>query len=230
MPTPSKYIVDQQFANGDKVFSGHFRYEHLIRSKGGTVKDYTDLTELAKGFYSRTSQTLSENSAPWLEWIKGVGGSVDVTTQSVRWRHYGKPKRRFISIADVNSGVEYIGAAGEPFKVVFDVDHFQPSDELAPVENGRAVIIIESYARRFNGGFEYTARLQNTETYLPKHYLKGKFWTRAGQSSAYLSPISGRAGSFSFDTGFAYIEFEVPLSTQTLELSVDMETHLKEGL
>ena len=229
MPFPSKYIVDQQFANDDKLFSGHFRYEHLIRSKGGTVKDYTDLTELAKGFYSRTSQTLSENTAPWLEWVKGVGGSVDVTTQKVRWRHYGKPKRKFISLGNVNTGVTYIGAAGETFKVVFDVDHFQPSDELAPVENGRAVIIIESYARRFNGGFEYTARLQNQETYLKQHYLKGKYWTRAGQSSAYLAPISGRAGGFSFNTGFAYIEFEVPLSTMTKEYSVDMETHLKEG-
>lgn len=109
------------------------------------------------------------------------------------------------------------------------MDHFQPSDELAPVENGRVKIVIESYARKVSGGYQYDAVLVNSESFLPAEYLQGKFWTRAGQASAYLSPITGRAGSFSFASGFAYIEFEVPLSTMTKEYSVDMETHLKEG-
>lgn len=228
-PFPSKYIVEQEFANDDKLFGPHLRYEQLIAAKGGTVTDYTDLTELAKGFYSATSETLSENTAPWLQWIKGTGGYKDITTQKVRWRTYGKPKRKFIAIGNPNVNCDYLGAAGGTFKVLFDVDHFQPSDMLAPVENGNAKIIIESYARRSKGGFEYEAKLLNSETFLPKEYLTGKFWCRAGQAAAYLSPIAGRAGGFSFDTGFAYLEYEVPLHTMTKEYSVDMETHLKEG-
>jgi hypothetical protein len=227
-PMPSKYIVEEQYANDDKLFSGHFRYENLLQAKGGTVHDYTDLTELARGFYARSSETLSENTAPWLQWIKGTGGMKDVTTQKVRWRHYGKPKRKFIAIGNPNTS-EYIGAGGATFKVLFDVDHFQPSDELAPVENGRVKIVIESYARKVSGGYQYDAVLVNSESFLPAEYLQGKFWTRAGQASSYLSPITGRAGSFSFASGFAYIEFEVPLHTMTKEYSVDMETHLKEG-
>jgi len=228
-PFPSKYIVEQEFANDDKLFGPHLRYEQLLASKGGTVTDYTDLTELAKGFYSATSETLSENTAPWLQWVKGTGGYKDITTRNVRWRTYGKPKRKFIAIGNPNGNCEYIGAAGGSFNVVFDVDHFQPSDRLAPVENGSAIIEITSHARRASGGFQYEAKLANPETFLPKEYLVGKFWCRAGQAASYHGPLSGQAGGFSFDTGFAYIEYEVPLHTTTLEYSVDMETHLKEG-
>ncbi len=235
-PTPSKYIVHKEAANADKIFGGHIRYQDLLTSKGGTVKDYTDLseqdisdlTEFAKSYYSGISQTLSEGRAPFLEWVKGTGGVVDVDTQFVRWRQYGSPKRKFLALGNVNGNVEYIGAAGTLFKIVFDVDHFQPSDQLAPVENGQAIIVIESYSRRAQGGFEYEARLLRNDVHLDEYYLKNKFWCRAGQSAAYLSPITGRAGSISFNTGFAYIEMQVPLSTQTLECSVDMETHLKE--
>jgi len=228
-PFPSKYIVEQEFANDDKLFGPHLRYEQLLASKGGTVTDYTDLTELAKGFYSATSETLSENTAPWLQWVKGTGGYKDINTRNVRWRTYGKPKRKFIAIGNPNGNCEYIGAAGGSFNVVFDVDHFQPSDRLAPVENGSAIIEITSHARRASGGFQYEAKLANPETFLPKEYLVGKFWCRAGQAASYHGPLSGQAGGFSFDTGFAYIEYEVPLHTTTLEYSVDMETHLKEG-
>lgn len=228
-PTPSKYIVDQQYANADKVFSNHFRFKDYLAAKGGTVRDTTDLTEVGRGFYSGMSETLSEDTAPFIQWVKGNAPTKDVTTQYVEWKHYGKPKRKFLSMGNVNTGCTYIGAAGTPFKIVFDIDHLQPSDQMAPVENGRAIIRIESYARKVSGGYQYEAVLLNPEAHLPKSYLSGKFWTRAGQAAAYGGNVSGLAGGFSFTGGFAYIRFEVPLSTYTSEYSLDMETHLKEG-
>jgi hypothetical protein len=227
--TPSKYVINKDYANGDKLFSGHIRYQDLVSSMGGTVKDYTDLTEIASSYYSPLSQTLSEGKAPFIEWVKGIGGTKDIDTQKARWRSYGSPKRKFLSMGNVNGAVQNVGAAGSYFKIIFDVDHFQPSDQLAPVENGNVIVVIESYARRAQGGYEYEARLLRDDTFIDKVYLNNKFWCRAGQSSSYFAPLSGRAGSISFDTGFAYIEWEVPLSTMTLEYSVDMETHLKEG-
>lgn len=228
-PTPSKYIVHQEPATADKLFSNHFRYEHLLTMRGGKVKDTTDLTELARGFYSPMSETLSENKAPFIQWVKGQGPVMPIKTQKVEWKQYGKPKRKTLSIGNPNTGVEYIGAMGAPFKVLFDIDHFQPSDQLSPVENGRVIIRIESYGKKSSGGYLYDAVLINHETHLPASYLTGKFWSRAGQASAYRSPLTGLAGGFTWTGNWAYLRYEVPLSTMTKEYSVDMETHLKEG-
>lgn len=228
-PTPSKYIVHKEDAKADKLFSGHFRYENLLAMRGATVRDTTDLTEMARGYYSGMSESLSDNTAPFIQWVKGMSTTKDVKTQYVEWKQYGKPKRKFLAMGNPNGNCEFIGAAGAPFKIIFDIDHFQPSDQLAPVENGRAIIRITSYARKVSGGYQYEAILLNNETHLPKSYLTGKFWTRAGQASSYREPISGLAGSFSWTAGWAYLRFEVPLSTMTKEYSIDMETHLKEG-
>ncbi|MBP9510641.1 MAG: hypothetical protein KBE73_05935, partial [Fusobacteriaceae bacterium] len=164
-PTPSKYIVHQEPATADKLFSNHFRYEHLLTMRGGKVKDTTDLTELARGFYSPMSETLSENKAPFIQWVKGQGPVIPIKTQKVEWKQYGKPKRKTLSIGNPNTGVEYIGAMGAPFKVLFDIDHFQPSDQLSPVENGRVIIRIESYGKKSSGGYLYDAVLINHETH-----------------------------------------------------------------
>ncbi len=227
-PFPSKFIVEQEFANDDKLFGNHIRYPQLLQSMGGTVTDYTDLTEAAKGFYSAMSETLSQNTAPWIQWVKGTGGYKDITTEKVRWRTYGKPKKKFTSLGNPNNCAQ-VGAAGSKFKVLFDIDHLVPSDRLAPVENSSAVIVILSNSRKKSGGYEYDAELALDDTFLPSSYLTGKYWCRAGQAAAYAEPFSGQMGSFSWDTGYAYVEYEIPIGVMAKEYSVDMETHLKEG-
>ena len=230
LPTPSKYVVDRQYANGEKFFSGHFNYEMLLEAAGGTYTDYTMLKEYAKSFYMESSRTLSKNTAPFMEWVKGTSPTKDVRNRYVRWRHYGEPKRKFISLGNAQPDCEYIGAAGAKFQFRTDVNHFQPSDQLAPTENARAIIVIESYPRAIAGGFEYEATLLDPNTYLPDFYLNsGVMWCRAGQAASYNTPITGQAGTFSFNESFAYVELQVPLHTMTKEYSVDMETHLKEG-
>jgi len=230
-PAPSKYIIDHQWANGEKFFNSVFDFEDLLVAAGGTVRDYTDLTELARGYYTSKSNTLSKDVAPFMQWLKGTSTTKDVDSRYVRWRHYGSPKRMFTSLGNPQPDCDKIGAAGNTFKVRFDVDHFVPSDQLAPSDNNRAIIIIESYPRPVGASvFEYEARLLDSTTYLPKSYLSsGRYWVRAGQSSSYRNPLGGRAGTFSFNTGFSYIEFEVPLSTMTKFYEVDEETHLREG-
>lgn len=230
IPYPSKFVVDKQGATGDKTFSTHFRYKHLLSAAGPTAQSYTDLTEFARNFFAPYSKTLSEGKTPFLEFLKGTSGFKEIETNEVRWRHYGEPQRKFYSIGNPQPSTDHIGAAGARFKIRMDVDHFEPSDQVAPCENMRAIIIIQSYARKIAGGFEYEAELQDKNTFLPAAYLKtGALFSRAGQAASYLSPLTGRAGTSSFNTGFAYVEFGIPLSQTTKAYSIDEETHLREG-
>jgi len=230
-PYPSKYIVDMQGANGEKYFSSHFDFQHLLTAAGGTGSYYTDLTELAKGFYAQSSNTISEGKAPFLQWLKGTSGVKDVKHNEVRWRTYSKPIRTLTSLGDANNEqITYLGSSGKEFLFRTEINHLQPSDWVSPVENGRAQIEIVDHGRSIPGGTEYRAVLVNKDTFIPREYLKvGKLWKRSGQAASHLSPLSGRAGTFSFNVGFSYIEFGIPMHTMTKEMSIDEETHLMEG-
>jgi hypothetical protein len=227
---PSKYIVEEQYFTKEKFLRGDVRYEDFLMVKGGKIRNYDDITEVGKDFYAASSITLSENKSPFYEWIAGQpGGVVDLKTNFARWRVYGKPDRRAISIGNPNGDNQYLGEGGGVFRINVDVNWFNAGELIAPEENPRAILRILSDWRPVSGGYQYDVELLESDAYVPPQYFNsGKYWLRAlGAPTSYLS--SETAGTFNFGVGFSYLEFEVPLTTVLKEMSIDEETHLRQG-
>jgi hypothetical protein len=229
---PSKYIIDRQYFTKEKFFKGDFRYEDLLILKGDKIMDYDDITVLAKNeFYD--SMSLSEGSvhgsSPFYDWLVGNGGTKNIDSNFARWKVFGKPDRRTFSVGNPNGMNTMIGAGGVTFKIQLDTDWYKPQEIIAPVENLRAQILLQSFPRQVPGGYEYEAVTLEQDAFLPAEYFaSGKYWTKilGGVTSA-LAPDT--AGSFNAGFGYSYLEFQVPLTTMKKEYSVDRETHLRQG-
>jgi hypothetical protein len=229
---PSKYIIDRQYFTKEKFFKGDFRYEDLLILKGDKIMDYDDITVLAKNeFYD--SMSLSEGSvhgsSPFYDWLVGNGGTKNIDSNFARWKVFGKPDRRTFSVGNPNGQNTMIGAGGVTFKIQLDTDWYKPQEIIAPVENLRAQILLQSFPRQVPGGYEYEAVTLEQDAFLPAEYFaSGKYWTKilGGVTSA-RAPDT--AGSFNAGFGYSYLEFQVPLTTMKKEYSVDRETHLRQG-
>lgn len=231
---PSKYIVDRQLFTKEKFFKGDFRFEDLLILKGDKIMDYDDITVLAKDeFYAASSFSLSEDSvyggSPFYDWLVGQGGTKNIDSNHARYRVYGKPDRRTFSIGNPNGENATVGAGDVTFKIQLDTDWYKPQEVIAPTDNLRAQIKLESYPRQVPGGWEYTATTLESGVWLPAEYFaSGKFWTKiiGGITSSWApDTYGGMNGGF----GYSYLEFEVPLTTMAKEYSVDRETHLRQG-
>lgn len=230
-PFKSKYVVDKQYFTKEKFFKGDFRYEDLLILKGGRIKDYDEITSIAKNeFYD--SMSLSEGSteggSPFYDWLVGQGGVKNIDSNFARWKVFGKPDRRTFSIGNPNQG-SMIGIGGITFKIQLDTDWYKPQEIIAPVENMRAQILLQSFPRQVPGGYEYDAVTLEEGAYLPPEYFaSSKYWTKVlGGITSYLAPDT--AGGLNAGFGFSYLEFQVPLTTMSKEYSVDRETHLRQG-
>jgi len=230
-PFASKYIIDRQYFTKEKFVKGDFRYEDLLILKGDKIRDYDDITVMAKNeFYD--SMSLSEGSvhggSPFYDWLVGNGGVTNIDSQFARWKVFGKPDRRTFSIGNPNTS-ECIGAGGLPFKIQLDTDWYKPQEIIAPVDNLRAQVLLQSYPRQVAGGFEYEAVTVERDAFLPPEYFKsGVYWRKVlGGVTSYLDPAT--AGGINFGFGWSYLEFQVPLTTMKKEYSIDRETHLRQG-
>lgn len=230
---PSKYIVDRQPFTKEKFFKGDFRYEDLLILKGGKIKDYDDITVLAKDeFYAAGSMSLSDDSihggSPFYDWLVGNGGTKNINSNHARYRVYGKPDRRTFSLGNPNTA-ELIGAGNTVFKITLDTDWFKPNEVIAPTDNLRAQIKLESYPKQVPGGYEYTATTLEADVHIPAEYFaNGKYWTKVlGGITSWMAPDT--FGGMHAGFGYSYLEFEVPLTTMAKEYSVDRETHLRQG-
>lgn len=230
-PRPSKYIINEESGGKDRYWSKTTTYDDLLFAHGQQTKDYVDLSHLAKGLlYSRMGITESTQKSPLVEYVTGEGGVETVDKNFVRWRIYGQPERRAMSFGNLNSG-DYIGEGGTPFYYWADVDWYTEGDILAPLVNKRAQIVIQSNeAVPFDGGYRYEAVLLDgsDDAFLPPEYLSGNnYWIKTGALTGWEK--MGQTGSIQFGEGFAYIEFEVPLTTMAWEFEVDGEAHRQWG-
>lgn len=230
IPFPSKFQVNEEYTGQSKYWSTNTTYDDLLFAQGQHVKDYADLSHVAKGLaYSKFGITQSTSLSPLFEFAAGAGME-DVDKNFVRWRIYGDPDRRSISFGNPNSQ-PYPGAGGLPFKFWSDVDWFQEHDVLAPVRNKRCQIRIDSEsATPFDGGYTYDAVLldENDAAYVPDEYFTaGEYWIKIGSVTSWEK--AGTPGSIQFGEGFSYIEFEVPLTTMMWEFKVDGEAHRQFG-
>jgi hypothetical protein len=226
----SKYIIEEEYFNKDKFFYSDFTYDNLMIAAGGKVRDYTDITELGANYYMASSMTLSEDTTPFYEMLASRG-TTNVDTNFVRWRVYGRPERRAISVGNPNNpALTTLGDGGGRFKIQLDVDWFGPQEIIRPANNGRVQVMIDSYPTRTSGGYEYDAVMLADDTFLNPSYLtSGTYWLRSSPGALTSHINSGKAGGYEFGVGFSYVEFQIPLTTFKLESRVDEETHLREG-
>ena len=230
-PFPSEFIINKEDAGADKYFSKDFKYRDLLLAYDQYIKDYTDLTQVAKNFYSAYSTTLSDNLNPFYEQIVGSGGVKDVDENFVRWRIYSKPDRRAISMGNPNIVADCYGASGYSFKIRLDVDWFGPNDLLAPVRNKRCIVKIENEPHNVGGAYEYEVTMltnpDNAEVFPVEYFKENDYWIKMGSIGSDRG--SNTWGSLQFGFDFAYIEFEVPMTTMQWKFSVEEDAHRKWG-
>jgi len=230
-PFGSRYKISDEFAGQDKYWSQRTTYDDLLMAHGQHVRDYVDISHLAKGLmYSKLGMTESTSLTPLMEYVTGEGGTEVIDKNFVRWRIYGTPERRAMSFGNLNQNA-YPGANGIPFIWFSDVDWYKDADVLAPVSNKRCQIrIVSEEAVPFDGGFKYDAVLTDSDAaaYIPAEYLaQGEYWIKMGTSTSWEK--FGTPGSIQFGDAFSYIEFEVPLHTSAWEFTIDGEAHRQWG-
>lgn len=230
-PFPSKFIVNEEYAGQDRYWSQHTTYDDLLFAHGQHVRDYADLSHLAKGLaYSKMSITQSKALTPLFDYVTGDGGVEVIDKNYARWRIYGQPERRAMSFGNPNV-TETPGAGGFPLKFFSDVDWFKEYDVLAPVRNKRVQIIITSADPvPVDGGYEYEAKILDDDKAAfvdPRFFRAGEYWIKMGSLTSWEKGLT--PGSIQFGEGFSYIEFEVPLTTMAWEFEIDAEAHRQFG-
>lgn len=230
-PFPSKFIINEEYSGVDKYWSGETTYRDLLFAHGQHVKDYADISHLAKGLmYAKLGITESTALSPLYEYVTGDGGIEVIDKNFVRWRIYGHPEMRAMSFGDPNS-VSYPGAGGLEFQIWLDVDWYRMHDVLSPIKNKRVRVQIQSeQGVPLDNGFVYDAVLLDEDdgAYVPAEYLtQGEYWIKTGTNTSWEK--AGTFGSVQFGDGFSYIEFEVPLNTSAWKFEVDAEAHRQFG-
>lgn len=230
-PFPSKFIINEEYAGQDKYWSSHTTYDDLLFAYGQHVKDYADISHLAKGLlYSKFGITESTALSPLFEYVTGEGGVEVVDKNWARWRIYGQPERRALSFGDLNAQ-DCPGAGGMPVKLFLDVDWYTEHDVLAPIRNKQCSVVIQSETPvPVDGGYTYDAVLleEDDGAFIPTEYLsQGEYWIKTGSLTSWEK--AGTAGSLQFGDGFSYIEFEVPLTTMMWQFEIDGEAHRQFG-
>lgn len=230
-PFPSKFIIEEEYAGQDKYWSTNTTLDDLLFAHGQHVKDYADISHLAKGLlYSKFGITESTALSPLFEYVTGEGGVEVVDKNWARWRIYGQPERRAMSFGDLNQQTAP-GAGGMPVKLFLDVDWYKQHDVLAPVRNKRCQLVIQSEAAvPIDGGYQYDAVLLDDDdaAFVPGEYMTaGEYWIKMGALTSWEK--AGTAGSLQFGDGFSYIEFEVPLTTMMWNFEIEGEAHRQYG-
>lgn len=230
-PFPSKYqVTPVEMGGPDMYWSTTTSYKDLLFANGQHVRDYVDLTRLVRGLdYKRFGINQSTALSPLVDFAMGAGVEI-VDKNYVRWRIYGTPERRAMSLGNTNTQ-DYIGIGRLTFKYWSDVDWFKEHDVLSPVKNKRIQIVITSpEGIPLDGGYEYEAVLltdDETEFIDADFFEGGEYWIKMGSLSSWEK--MGSAGSIQFGDGFSYIEFEVPMTTMSWNFEVEGEADRQFG-
>lgn len=230
-PFPSKFQIEFEEGGQDRYWSKHTTYDDLLFAYGQHVKDYRDISHVAKGLmYSKLGITESTALNPLYEYVTGEGGVEVVDKNLVRWRIYGMPERRAMAFGNTNQG-SYAGINHTTGKLYLDVDWFGENDILSPVRNKRIQVRISSEeASPLDGGYEYEFELLDDDdgAFIDAEYFSaGEYWIKMGTVSSWEKASIG--GSLQFGEGFSYIEWEVPLTTMMWEFEIDGEAHRQFG-
>lgn len=228
---PHRYIINREETGQDKYWSTNTTYDKLLLAYGQHIKEYADITYLAETLmWNNYGRTRSDEMAPIYDYVQGAGGVEVIDKNFIRYRVYGEPERRAMSIGNANPNNEAIGQGGMPFKFRTEVDWFRQGQVLSPVANKRIQIVLQDDGFPTQGGTEYEAVLldEDYDAYIdPSLFNYGKYWISMG-SVASWEKYSGK-GTIQFGESFAYLEFEVPLSTMEWTFEVDGEAHRQFG-
>jgi hypothetical protein len=234
-PNSGKYLIKEEQGGQDRYWSTKTTLDDLLFAQGQHVRNYADLSYLAKGLaYSKLGLSESEQLTPLMDFLDGFagGGTETIDKNLVRWRIYGEPERRAMSYGDPQAALnltEY-GLNGLEFEIWVDVDWFKEHDLLAPVRNKRCQVMVTSdEGVPYEGGYLYTVKVLGDpeDAFDPDLLASSEYWIKMGSVQSH--EVIGSMGSLQFGEGFSYMEFEVPLTTMGWEFTVEGEAHRQYG-
>lgn len=232
-PFPSKWVINQEDAGQDSYWSTVTTLDDLLFANGQHVKSYADITHIVKDLaYQRLSITESQNLTPLMDFLTGMDAGMETVDKNwVRWRIYGEPERRALSVGDPNPAeVDYLGVGGLEFQLWLDVDWYKSNDVLAPHRNKRIQVVVRNDEPiMYDGGYLYdVVLLSDGDDFIERELLDtSQYWIKMGSVSSWEA--IGTPGSIQFGHSFAYMEFEVPLTTMSWEFTVEGEAHRQYG-
>lgn len=227
-----KFKVHQEDAGSEaKLFTENITLDDLLNWQGQFTQDYYDLSRgMAKAMLPKIGDTLSAFETPFMD--KFEGSSIKTNGKNwVRWRIYGDPDVRFMSAGNKNDESDCgLGLNGEEFAVSFDCEGFRPGDVVAPLINKRCGVVITDDGSELDGVWQYQAVLfseNEVETFEPLYLTEGEYWIKLGNISSWEA--TGQRGSMTLRDNFAYVEYEVPLTTMAFEYRIEGEAHRRWG-
>jgi len=228
-PAGSKFQINEVPLGEGNSFGSDITYDDLLLSMGYKQRHYEEIfTQIGKEHYSNHGKSLSSMQTPFYDYVMANGGVQDIGKNSARWRTYGTPMTETRAVFNSMVGVDCPGAGNTLGTIVLDNEHYKPQDILYPINNPNAQILLQSFAEPVSGGFEYTWKTVEGNTYIDAPYFEtGRKWSRMGSVTSWLNSMT--SGSTDFDIQYTYLEFEVDLTTFQKSYSVDEETHLQEG-
>lgn len=225
--TKSKFRVAK--VDMQKKGWGSFTDENvLLMHSSDTMKDYDDLTYLARKATTAFNRSLSKMKTPFNDYLKGKGAVHETENNFVRWRTYGDPDDRHVFLEDV-TGTDYPGLGNTPFQVKISFDGYLPGAIIAPLLDKSIKFRVKEHATQMGGGYVYVVELvsDDPKSYVPKALIaEGTFVQTFG--SAY-GEASKDLSNLEFGKDLAYTEFEVPLITGRWKYEVTDRAHMRWG-
>lgn len=176
-----------------------FNSTHLVRTYG--LDKPHDLSANAQNIAAMFAGTDRYNDKPYVGMFEGKGLKLPLTSNTYTWKLRGFMKQK----ATVVEKVETTDRPGEDFQtfiVVLDTDQYKYPDVLTG-EDENYPLEIEGKPRRRNLGWEYTLRLQtsNSKLFFPANLLEiGKTFQK--QSSSVADEMNEDYGTMQFNTVF----------------------------
>lgn len=228
----NKFVVEQEDAGAERKLIGkNITYEDLLMWQGQHLKDYYDLTAAGEfKMIPAVGKTLSSFETPFTD--SHMGRTIRIKGKNwVRWRQYGDPDIRMMSAGNHNRESDCgLGMNNEQFIVAVDCEGLSPGDVIAPVKNKRCGVVVQDEGALIDGVWQYEVvnwTESEIEVFEPDYLEDGEYWIKLGSISSWEQ--LGQAGSFTHRDNFSYVEYEVPLTTQSHEYTVDGEVHRRWG-
>ena len=228
----NKFVIDREEPGSERKLIGkNITYEDLLMWQGQHMKDYYDLTAAGEfQMMPAIGKTLSSFETPFTD--SHMGRTIKIKGKNwVRWRQYGDPDIRMMSTGNHNGESDCgLGMNQEEFTVGFDCEGLSPGDVVAPVANKRCAVVLTDEGSMIDGVWQYSAVIwteSETEVFEADYMSEGEYWIKMGSISSWET--MGQSGSFTIRDNFAYVEYEVPLTTQSHDYTVDGEVHRRWG-
>jgi hypothetical protein len=231
-PYNSQFIIQERQATQGAYLNKKVTYNDLLLYEGQFAKDYTDISQIAKNFYSSQSTTLS-GSVGFQDWIMGAGGVEFIDSNEARWKVHYKPERKFYSLGNPNTvSKPFYGQGGMPFQIKLSMEGLSFGDVVAPKRNKRAGLIIQGDGRGVGGAWVYDVVIFANPSY--ESAFNAAYLTKNNDEWEKIGAVASDKGSLHYSGlmlgyNWAWLEYSVKMTTAQYKFSIEQEAHEKFG-